>query len=117
MQLDISRQFSGLAAFVVRCARRSDCIVPVDVEVNFYLDEEQSTGRILVFAVGSGKAAVSIPYRAAKELFENKRDLPVVFGYSQELNDTTAKLIYDKSQITKLRSRAYAWSTNTTPYP
>jgi len=117
MQLDISRQFSGPAAFVLRCTRRSDCIVAADVEVNFYLDKGQPTGRILVFAVGAGKAAVSIPYRAAKELLENKRDLPVVFGYSKALNDAPAGLIYDESQITKIRSGAHAWSTSTTPYP
>ncbi len=79
------------------------------------MDKEQLTGRILVFAVGAGRAAVSIPYWAAKELFENRRGLLVVFGDSQALSDATAELIDNESQMYKIQSRSYASGMSITP--
>jgi hypothetical protein len=108
IQPDISRQFSEPATFVVRWARKSDCMVLANIKVNFYLDKGQLTGRILVFAAGAGKAAVSIPYWAAKELLENRRGLLVAFCDSRALNHATAELIDDESQIAEIQSRAYA---------
>ncbi|MHC4680237.1 MAG: hypothetical protein ACYTEK_16235 [Planctomycetota bacterium] len=81
-QPDISRQFSGLVTFVVHKDRKSDCTVAADVDGNSYVDKGQLTSRTLVFAVGAGKAAVSIPYWAAKESLEDRRVLLVAFGAS-----------------------------------
>ena len=117
MQLDISRQFSILPTCVVHWARKSDWVVVTDVEVNFGLDEGQLTGRILVFAVGAGKAAVSIPYWAAKELFENRRALLVAFSDSKSLSKTTAESIGKKSQIAEMQSREYDCGMKSMPRP
>lgn len=114
---DISRQFSEPAAFVVRWARKSDYMIMVDVEINFYLDKGQLTGRTLDLAVGAGKAAVSIPYWAAKELLENRRGLLVAFGDSQALSVATAEFIDEESQMAEIQSRAYACGMNTTQHP
>lgn len=117
MKLDISRQFSVLPTFVVHLPRKSDWVVETDVEVNFGSDERKLTGRILVFAVGAGKAAVSIPYWAAKELFENRRGLLVVFNDLKSLSKTTAESIDKKPQMAEMQPGEYDCGMKSMPLP
>jgi len=78
-----------------------------DIYATPYLSREQLTSGTLSFAVGSGKAVVSTPYWAAKELLADSRGKLVPFGDSKQMAEAIVEILRNDSLFYSLRRRAY----------
>ncbi|TKJ34771.1 MAG: hypothetical protein CEE38_16560 [Planctomycetes bacterium B3_Pla] len=88
--------------------KKSHIIIAGDAD----LDKGKLISRVLAFAVGAGKAAVSIPYWAAKELPEDRRGLLVAFDDSRALRNAMVELTGDEPQMAEIQSTAHACGVN-----
>jgi len=91
-----------------------DFLCAADIYVTPYLRKEQLTSGTLAFAVGAGKAVVSTPYWAAKELLAQGRGKLVRFGDSNGLARTIIALLRDESELISVRQRAYEYGRSRT---
>jgi len=80
-----------------------------DLYVTPYLKEEQSTSGTLAYAVGSGKAVISTPYRYARELLAEGRGLLVPWRDSEALGREVIGLLDDPHRRGELQQRAAAF--------
>ena len=85
-----------------------------DIYVTPYLNEKQLTSGTLSFAVGTGKAVVSTPYWAAKELLDNGRGKLVPFGDSQQIAREISEILQNDTLYYSLRRRAYEYGRSRT---
>jgi len=85
-----------------------------DIYVTPYLKEKQLTSGTLSFAVGTGKAVVSTPYWAAKELLADGRGKLVQFGDSQQISDSIIEILQNDTLYYSLRRRAYEYGRSKT---
>lgn len=85
-----------------------------DLYVTPYLNSEQLTSGTLSFAVGTGKAVVSTPYWAAKELLSDGRGVLVDFGDSKQMAEAVVKILQDDKFFYALRRRAYDYGRSKT---
>ncbi len=85
-----------------------------DIYVTPYMNEEQLTSGTLSFAVGTGKAVVSTPYWAAKELLDEGRGIIVDFGDTEGLADSIIKILQDDRLFYTLRRKAYDYGRSRT---
>jgi len=85
-----------------------------DVYVTPYLNEKQLTSGTLSFAVGAGKAVVSTPYWAAKELLADGRGKLIEFNNSKQISETIIEILKDDSQFYSLRRQAYDYGRSRT---
>lgn len=85
-----------------------------DVYVTPYVNEERLTSGTLSFAVGTGKAVVSTPYWAAKELLAEDRGKLVRFGDSKQMAETIVEILQNYSLFYSLRRKAYEYGRSRT---
>ena len=80
-----------------------------DVYVTPYLNEEQITSGTLAYAVGSGKAVISTPYRYASELLADGRGMLVPWRDSGSIARATLDLFDDEGKRKAMCRRAAAY--------
>jgi glycosyltransferase involved in cell wall biosynthesis len=85
-----------------------------DIYITPYLNEKQLTSGTLSFAVGTGKAVVSTPYWAAKELLADGRGKLVKFGDSQQISHDIIEILQNDTLYYSLRRRAYEYGRSRT---
>lgn len=80
-----------------------------DVYITPYLNPEQITSGTLAYAVGSGTAVISTPYRYAQELLADGRGILVPRRDSQAIAERVTDLLADDGKRLELRRRAAAY--------
>lgn len=93
-----------LAEFLAAC----------DVYLTPYLNPEQITSGTLAYAVGTGKAVISTPYRYAQELLAEGRGLLVPPRDAPAIAEALIHLLEDPLKIAGLRERAEAYGVDMT---
>jgi glycosyltransferase involved in cell wall biosynthesis len=91
-----------------------DYLAAADIYVTPYLYEQQLTSGTLAFAVGAGKAVVSTPYWAARELLADGRGILVSFGDSMQMASVITQLLNDEYLLNTMQWRAYEYGRTTT---
>jgi glycosyltransferase involved in cell wall biosynthesis len=79
----------------VSATELADFLAAADVCVTPYLQPEQISSGVLAYAVGSGKAVVSTPYRYATELLAEGRGILVPYRDPPAIADAVAGLLGD----------------------
>ncbi len=79
-----------------------------DVYLTPYLNPEQITSGTLAYAVGSGKAVISTPYRYAQELLAENRGILVPYKDSRAISDALLRLLESPEDRQALGDRAAA---------
>ncbi len=77
-----------------------------DLYITPYLNEAQSTSGTLAYAVGSGKAVISTPYRYARELLAEGRGVLVPWRDSAAIANEVIALLDAPAQRAELQQRA-----------
>lgn len=80
-----------------------------DIYVTPYLNPEQITSGTLAYAVGSGTAVISTPYRYARELLADGRGILVPRRDSGAIAERVIELLEDDGKRLALRRRAAAY--------
>ena len=80
-----------------------------DIYVTPYLNAEQSTSGTLAYAVGSGKAVVSTPYRYAQELLADGRGVLVPWRDPPAIARAIVDLLADDGKRAAIETRAAAY--------
>lgn len=93
-----------LAEFLAAC----------DVYLTPYLNPEQITSGTLAYALGTGKAVISTPYRYAQELLAEDRGILVPWRDSRAIAEALIRLLGDPQQLAGLRERAAAYGQDMT---
>ncbi len=83
-------------------------LAAADIYVTPYLNAEQITSGTLAYAVGSGKAVVSTPYRYARELLADGRGVLVPWRDPPAIAREIVALLSDDAKRLALRTRAAA---------
>ena len=83
-----------------------------DIYVTPYLNMEQSTSGTLAYAVGSGRAVISTPYRHAKELLADGRGILVPRADSAAIAREVNDLLGDDAKRKSLGERAAAYGAD-----
>ena len=79
-----------------------------DIYITPYLNEAQITsGTLLAYAFGAGKAVVSTPYWHAAELLAEERGVLVPFGDAKAIAHEVIGLLRDENRRTLMRKNAY----------
>jgi len=89
-------------------------LAAADVYLTPYLNPEQITSGTLAYAVGTGKAVISTPYRYAQELLADGRGVLVPWRDSQAIADTLLRLLGDPHEMHELGARALAFGKDMT---
>jgi len=89
-------------------------LAAADVYLTPYLNPEQITSGTLAYAVGTGKAAISTPYRYAQELLADGRGLLVPFGDSEAIASALIRLLSNPDERMALQARAADFGQNMT---
>jgi glycosyltransferase involved in cell wall biosynthesis len=80
-----------------------------DIYVTPYLNPEQITSGTLAYAVGSGKAVISTPYRYAQELLADGRGILVPVRDARAIAREAVDLLGDEAKRLAIRQRAVAY--------
>jgi glycosyltransferase involved in cell wall biosynthesis len=83
-----------------------------DIYITPYLNPEQITSGTLAYAVGSGKAVISTPYRYARELLADDRGVLVPWKDSAAISATLDKMLGDPEELHALGARAAEYGRN-----
>lgn len=83
-------------------------LAAADIYVTPYLNAEQITSGTLAYAVGSGKAVVSTPYRYARELLDQGRGVLVPWRDSEAIAREVIDLLTNDARRLLLQQRAVA---------
>ncbi len=83
-----------------------------DIYVTPYLNPEQITSGTLAYAVGSGTAVISTPYRYAQELLADGRGILVPRRDSPAIAERVIELLEDDEKRLAMRGRAAAHGRN-----
>jgi glycosyltransferase involved in cell wall biosynthesis len=86
----------------------TEFLAAADIYVTPYLNPEQTTSGTLAYAVGSGKAVISTPYRYASELLADGRGVLVPWRDPQAIARAVVDLLGDDTKRLALRRRAAA---------
>ncbi len=89
-------------------------LAAADIYVTPYLYEQQLTSGTLAFAVGAGKAVVSTPYWAAKELLADGRGVLVPFDNSKKIAEEIIKLLKNGLILHQIQTKAYLYGKTMT---
>jgi hypothetical protein len=82
-------------------------IMASDIYVSPYLSKEQIVSGALTYAIGMGKAIVSIPYWYAQEMLSDNRGLLVDFRDTDGFKKSLLYLIENPEQCNNMRKKAY----------
>jgi glycosyltransferase involved in cell wall biosynthesis len=80
-----------------------------DIYITPYLNAEQITSGTLAYAVGSGKAVISSPYRYARELLADGRGVLVPWRDSEAIATEVVGLLSDERRRGEFERRAAAF--------
>ncbi len=78
-----------------------------DIYITPYLNPEQIVSGTLAYAVGTGKAVISTPYRHAVELLDEGRGVLVPFRDSAAIAQQVIELLGNESNRHAMRKRGY----------
>jgi glycosyltransferase involved in cell wall biosynthesis len=84
-------------------------LAAADVYLTPYLNPEQITSGTLAYAVGTGKAVISTPYRYAKELLAQERGVLVPMRDSDAIASALMHLLEQPEELRSLGERAAAY--------
>jgi glycosyltransferase involved in cell wall biosynthesis len=87
----------------------AEFLAAADVYVTPYVNPEQITSGTLAYAVGSGKAVVSTPYRYARELLAEGRGVLVPWRDPQAIAREIVDLLNDDGKRAQMQGRAAAF--------
>ncbi len=90
-------------------AELAEFLAAADVYVTPYLNLEQITSGTLAYAVGSGRAVISTPYRYAQELLADGRGVLVPRADAQAIAREVIGLFADPARADAMRARAAAY--------
>jgi glycosyltransferase involved in cell wall biosynthesis len=85
-----------------------------DIYITPYLKAEQITSGTLAYALGSGKAVISTPYRYARELLANGRGVLVPWKDSKAIAEQVVDLLGDDAKRRTLQERAGTYGRSMT---
>jgi glycosyltransferase involved in cell wall biosynthesis len=83
-----------------------DYMTIADVYLTIHSEPGQAASGTLAYALGCGLAAISTPYRYAKEVLANGRGFLVPFGSSTAITQQVNTLIEDEKLLIKTKSKA-----------
>jgi hypothetical protein len=89
-------------------AELTEFLAAADIYVTPYLNMEQSTSGTLAYAVGSGRAVISTPYRHARELLADGRGILVPRADAAAIAREVNGLLGDDAKRRSLGERAAA---------
>jgi glycosyltransferase involved in cell wall biosynthesis len=87
----------------------TEFLAAADIYVTPYLNMEQSTSGTLAYAVGSGRAVISTPYRHARELLADGRGILVPSADAAAIAREVNGLLSDDAKRWSLGERAAAY--------
>ncbi len=90
-------------------AELTEFLAAADIYVTPYLNMEQSTSGTLAYAVGSGRAVISTPYRHARELLADNRGILVPRADAAAIAREVNGLLGDDAKRRSLGERAAAY--------
>jgi glycosyltransferase involved in cell wall biosynthesis len=90
----------------VSASELAEFLSAADIYITPYLNPEQITSGTLAYAVGTGKAVVSTPYRYASELLADGRGVLVPWRDSVAIGATLDRLLGDPDELRALGARA-----------
>ncbi len=93
----------------VSAGELAEFLAAADVYVTPYVNPEQITSGTLAYAVGSGKAVVSTPYRYARELLADGRGVLVPWRDPQAIAREIIALLSDDGKRAQMQARAAAF--------
>jgi glycosyltransferase involved in cell wall biosynthesis len=89
-------------------------LAAADIYITPYLNPEQITSGTLAYAVGTGKVAVSTPYRYAEELLADGRGVLVPWRDGSAISGTVNRLLGDPNERSAIEARAAAYGEKMT---
>ncbi|MGB8329260.1 MAG: glycosyltransferase family 4 protein, partial [Polyangiales bacterium] len=90
----------------VSASELAEFLAAADIYITPYLNPEQITSGTLAYAVGTGKAVISTPYRYARELLADGRGVLVPWRDSTAISAALDALLGDPAQLRALGARA-----------
>lgn len=84
----------------------AEFLAAADVYLTPYLNPEQITSGTLAYALGTGKAVISTPYRYAQELLAGERGLLVPYRDAGAIAQALIRLFENPVELAGLRARA-----------
>jgi len=93
-------------------AELTEFLAAADIYVTPYLNMEQSTSGTLAYAVGSGRAVISTPYRHARELLADGRGILVPRADAAAIAREVNGLLGDDAKRRSLGERAAAYGVS-----
>jgi len=78
-----------------------------DIYITPYLGAEQIVSGTLAYALGTGKAVVSTPYRYAEEMLAEERGIVVPFQDSRAISTAVLELLGSENRRNTIRKLAY----------
>ncbi|HWP30354.1 MAG TPA: glycosyltransferase family 4 protein [Fimbriimonadales bacterium] len=85
-----------------------------DIYISPYPGEEQISSGPLTYAVAAGKAIISTPYVAAKEMLSDNRGILTPFNDPDALAENLKTLIQDQLRRVRMRKAAYKYGRTLT---
>lgn len=90
----------------VTASELAEFLAAADIYITPYLNPEQITSGTLAYAVGTGRAVISTPYRYARELLADGRGILVPWRDSASISATLDELLGDPAGLRALGARA-----------
>jgi len=87
----------------------AEFLAAADIYVTPYLNPEQSTSGTLAYAVGSGKVALSTPYRYARDVLADGRGVLVPWNDPQAIANEVIDLLANDTRRTAIQAAASAY--------
>lgn len=85
-----------------------------DIYLTPYLNPEQITSGTLAYAVGTGKAVISTPYRYAREILSEGRGVLVPWRDPAGISSALIRLLDNPGELNRLRKRATTFGLDMT---
>jgi glycosyltransferase involved in cell wall biosynthesis len=85
----------------------TDFIGAADIYITPYLNEAQITSGTLAYAIGAGKAVISMPYSYARELLAENRGIIVPFADPAAIAEAVNRFLSDSALMNGMRKRAW----------